>query len=627
MTPEQQQQFNEVIAQVGAIQTTLEDLGYSFSKKTGPGYGTVSGSLPTQSPNFVSGSVGWRLTPAGDFEANSGTFRGSLEANSIDIPDTVTANSFHVDAQGNAWWGATAVGSAVAKILKDGAATFTNITITGGSVVTSVLNTSVQRATSDIAFSVTDNDTIAWSSGTIRNAVGNTWSISSGNTGNMSALTYIYLDIAVSVTVLQTTTSYSTAVGDGKILVAVAQNASSGGAMVVPYLGATPLLNGAAQINASSILAAQLSVSQLSAITANLGTITAGTITVDTAGYIRGGSTDYLTSTGFFLGYSGAAYKFSVGDPSGNYIAWDGSKLNIGGKIGFGGDGSDGALSISSGTTTIDCAGAAYVIKYYTSISITGTAQLAFSNPHANGTVVILKSQGNVTITSSTNPAIDLRQIGGTGGQPGAAAGFQANGGDGNDGSGAPTYPTGGIGGPQAATVAGATPDASRVSRGNQASAPTARSTPAFAGSGGGAGGQGSGSTCLGGTGGTGGGGLLIECGGALNITSTINASGQNGTNAAGPGSGGGNCAGGATGGAGRKPGVLGTAPATTAVSASGGAGGGGGSIIILYKTLTADSGTYNVTGGNAGTSTANAGTSGTGGDGLSSVLPNTFFV
>ncbi len=46
-------------------------------------------------------------------------------------------------------------------------------------------------------------------------------------------------------------------------------------------------------------------------------------------GHLRGGATDYLTGTGFFIGYTGAAYKFSVGNPAGNYIGWDGTTLTI----------------------------------------------------------------------------------------------------------------------------------------------------------------------------------------------------------------------------------------------------------------------------------------------------------
>ena len=90
-------------------------------------------------------------------------------------------------------------------------------------------------------------------------------------------------------------------------------------------------------------------------------------------------------------------------------------------KGAFGGDGSDGELEITSGTTTISATSAAIVIKNYSLISITGTGQLAFSNPNTNGTLIILKSQGNVVLTSSTNPLIDLRSMGGAGGLAGAA--------------------------------------------------------------------------------------------------------------------------------------------------------------------------------------------------------------
>lgn len=73
---------------------------------------------------------------------------------------------------------------------------------------------------------MTDADTIAWGSGTLTSADGTAYSISAGNTGNMVAKTYIYLDISVSTTVYQTTTIASSAVGVGKLLVAIAQNAT-----------------------------------------------------------------------------------------------------------------------------------------------------------------------------------------------------------------------------------------------------------------------------------------------------------------------------------------------------------------------------------------------------------------
>jgi hypothetical protein len=51
-------------------------------------------------------------------------------------------------------------------------------------------------------------------------------------------------------------------------------------------------------------------------------------------GYIKGGQTDYNTGTGFFLGYHGSAYKFSIGNSASNYVTFDGAgTLAVGGTI------------------------------------------------------------------------------------------------------------------------------------------------------------------------------------------------------------------------------------------------------------------------------------------------------
>ena len=110
----------------------------------------------------------------------------------------------------------------------------------------------------------------------------------------------------------------------------------------------------------------------------------------------------------------------------------------------FGGTGADGALSITSGTTTINLGGASLFVKNYSSISITGTGQLTFSNPAAGGTIIILKSQGNVTLTSSATPNIDLTSIGGSAGSGGAQGGSTGAGSGG--GGGASAAGNGGVG-------------------------------------------------------------------------------------------------------------------------------------------------------------------------------------
>src|SRR4029077_12940877 len=115
---------------------------------------------------------------------------------------------------------------------------------------------------------------------------------------------------------------------------------------------------------------------------------------------------------------------FSVTSPAVNdVLQYNGSKfVNVQAPaIKFGGTGTDGALAATSGVTTIDLGNAAYFVKNYLSISITGTASLAFINPGANGTIVVLKSQGAVTLTSLTAPMIDCSSLGSAGGTTGVA--------------------------------------------------------------------------------------------------------------------------------------------------------------------------------------------------------------
>ena len=60
-----------------------------------------------QSSDFVSGSTGWQFDSDGNLEANSGNFRGDItgatgtfsgtvNVGSLNIPDAVTANSFQI---------------------------------------------------------------------------------------------------------------------------------------------------------------------------------------------------------------------------------------------------------------------------------------------------------------------------------------------------------------------------------------------------------------------------------------------------------------------------------------------------------------------------------------------------
>ncbi len=105
-------------------------------------------------------------------------------------------------------------------------ATFKDVIIESGAIAASS-EPSIQGWSHDVVFSVTDANTVAWSSGTITLTNGDSFSIDAGNTGNMSASTYIYLAKGTSITVLQTTTTAATAIGSGKILVAFAKNSTN----------------------------------------------------------------------------------------------------------------------------------------------------------------------------------------------------------------------------------------------------------------------------------------------------------------------------------------------------------------------------------------------------------------
>lgn len=240
-----------------------------------------------------------------------------------------------------------------------------------------------------------------------------------------------------------------------------------------------------------------------------------------------------------------------------------------GGSQVFGGDGSDGALDTSGGTVDIDAGGARFVVKNYTSINVASNP-LTFSNTNANGTVFILKSQGNVTISDTIN----LDGDGAAGGDAGT------NGNAGSDGTPASNWAIYTQDGTNIEGQGGQANDpVSAEPGGVQQFSPPGHNISIMTlqpGSGGGGGGSGDGATTsgAGGDGGDGGGALMIECNGALNFTGTITADGTKGAD-------------GNTG--------------TPSNAGGGGGGGAGGAVLILYNTLTSKSGTITIEGGDGG--------------------------
>jgi len=154
----------------------------------------------------------------------------------------------------------------------------TNLTISG-MLITGLQpgsEQSIQGWSHNITVSGLDADTVGWSSGTITLTSGDTFSIGAGNTGNMSAVNYIYLDKNTSSTVLQTTTTAGTAVGAGKILLAVAENNSGSDATFQTFGG-----EGGAVWKAGNIAANTITANEIAANTITAGEIFADTITAN----------------------------------------------------------------------------------------------------------------------------------------------------------------------------------------------------------------------------------------------------------------------------------------------------------------------------------------------------------
>lgn len=289
---------------------------------------------------------------------------------------------------------------------------------------------------------------------------------------------------------------------------------------------------------------------------------------------------------------------------------------DLNGNFLFGGTGADPALTSSSGTTTIACGSAYYFTKNYASIALTGTSVLTVSGVSTNGTILVLKSAGAVTLTSSATPAINLAGFGASANSnqgvsalapwPTAAGGAQA-------GGGGTANQFGGVGGIAGMAdietliqVGHAIPVMCGGSGGQGTHNGFFNSSYVAGGGGGGGtavilassitantgtfviaggnGGQSTGTSNTAPSGGAGGGALYIECAGALNFTCQISVGGVGGTgnnNAVGGGDSGGNSRTGGTGTGGKpsdQPSSTNSAAAGGGSGALGAANGSGGS-------------------------------------------------
>jgi hypothetical protein len=281
------------------------------------------------------------------------------------------------------WLGAADYANAPFKVSMAGALTATTATITGMG----------KNFVSTLAWTATDQDTATWASGTIKTSDGTSYAIDAGNTGNIGATTYVYLDPATSITVLQTTTTATTAAGNGKILIAVVQIGGAGSECIIDVVGGSGTTIDGDRITTGTIVADRLSVSTLSAISADLGTVTAGDISGVTIAIGAGNSIFKADSNGIYLGnatFASAPFR----------VAMDGSvTANM--------------YSLNSGNIVNHASGMifknTYGINYYNSANDTMIAQLKVD---ASNELILANTTGKTSITAGNVEGFEMATSG-----------------------------------------------------------------------------------------------------------------------------------------------------------------------------------------------------------------------
>ncbi len=104
-----------------------------------------------------------------------------------------------------------------------------------GTLFANKLVVGAQTWAHNLDWSATDYNTASWSAGSLQLSGGSSYQIDAGNTGNMASTTYIYFN---KTSTLQVTTTYSDAVGDDTILLAIIDpDPDTSGSAIITAIG------------------------------------------------------------------------------------------------------------------------------------------------------------------------------------------------------------------------------------------------------------------------------------------------------------------------------------------------------------------------------------------------------
>ena len=144
----------------------------------------------------------------------------------------------------------------------------------------------------------------------------------------------------------------------------------------------------AAKIQANAITADKINATTVAALELSTGSLTVdGDLTMSNTSSLQGGQTAFDTGTGFFLGYEGGQYKFSLGNSAGDTIKWDGSQLTIVGDVEVGEYTPNDDILLSADTPVSVTSGAVWTKKKEFSTDKDGTLRVSAKARRNSGVV------------------------------------------------------------------------------------------------------------------------------------------------------------------------------------------------------------------------------------------------
>jgi hypothetical protein len=254
---------------------------------------------------------------------------------------------------------------------------------------------------SDVVWQADDTNTVSWSSCDLK--IGNALytSIASGDTGNMSAKTYVFFDPDVNEAAFQTTTTFSDAVGVRRVLLAECLNGTYI-AKIKNFVGWVETgVGGGGSDMPQQISYEEAQTDTLSNLSVDLGSITAGTVTGALIRTASSGQRIQLTSTAFETYDSGSTKRLEIPSTADKITFFD---SNGTGRGSIYGDSANTAMYVESTAGGLVCifddsGGSDEASVSLTTVSGGGAAQISATDGTDTASINVLGTGASIGLS------------------------------------------------------------------------------------------------------------------------------------------------------------------------------------------------------------------------------------